>query len=192
MTDASTALSVAMCGREGLAEHRAEIVAAYGDAYGERLNDPFASSERYEERLSMYAKQTGFVLVTGRVQGALAGYCYGFTLPREARWWHGFRGEDESVLDEDGRCTYALVDIAVRPAWRRRGYARALHDGLLHNRPERRATLLVRPTNAAAQNAYRSWGWYKIGELQPSPDAPIFDSLVLDLSSLGSEGIRRR
>jgi hypothetical protein len=35
--------------------------------------------------------------------------------------------------------------------------------------------------NTAAHHAYRSWGWYKIGELQPFGDAPVFDAMVLDL-----------
>lgn len=69
----------------------------------------------------------------------------------------------------------------VRPQWRRRGYATALHDALLRHRAEARATLLVRPDNTAAHRAYRSWGWRKIGELQPFDDAPIFDAMVVDL-----------
>ncbi|MGQ0719558.1 MAG: GNAT family N-acetyltransferase [Pseudonocardiales bacterium] len=69
----------------------------------------------------------------------------------------------------------------VRPQWRRRGYASALHDALLRHRHEERATLLVRPDNTAAHHAYRSWGWHKIGELQPFDDAPIFDAMVLAL-----------
>ena len=64
---------------------------------------------------------------------------------------------------------------------RRRGYARTLHDALLHNRPEQRATLLVIPDNTPAQAAYRSWGWTKLGELQPFPDAPVFDTMIRDL-----------
>ncbi len=77
--------------------------------------------------------------------------------------------------------TFAINEIMVRPAWRRRGYARALHDALLYDRPEERAILLVLPDNTAAQAAYRSWGWYKLGELQPFEDSPVFDAMVWEL-----------
>lgn len=29
--------------------------------------------------------------------------------------------------------------------------------------------------------AYRSWGWTKLGELQPFPDALVFDAMIRDL-----------
>jgi hypothetical protein len=39
----------------------------------------------------------------------------------------------------------------------------------------------VLPENAAAQSAYVAWGWYKIGDLQPFDDAPIYDAMLLNL-----------
>src|SRR2546430_7142267 len=133
-------LTIDLLDAGNVAELRSELLMAYADAYGERLNDPFATEERYAERLSGYASRNGFSLATGRVDGVLVGYCYGFTLPVGARWWRGFVGEaDYDFFTENGRRTFALVDIAVRPLWRRRGYARALHDVLLTNRKEERA-----------------------------------------------------
>ena len=61
--------------------------------------------------------------------------------------------------------------------------AQALHDELLGHRPEARATLLVAEDNAPAQRAYATWGWRKLGKLQPFPDSPHYDALVLDLAA---------
>jgi hypothetical protein len=45
----------------------------------------------------------------------------------------------------------------------------------------KRATLLVSEDNSPARRAYAKWGWRKIGKLQPFPDSPHYDALVLDL-----------
>ncbi|GAA1775447.1 hypothetical protein [Actinomadura chokoriensis] len=46
---------------------------------------------------------------------------------------------------------------------------------------EERATLLVREDNESAQRAYARWGWRKAGKVQPFPDSPHFDSMIIDL-----------
>jgi ribosomal protein S18 acetylase RimI-like enzyme len=64
----------------------------------------------------------------------------------------------------------------------RRGIVHALHDELLRERPESRATLLVLPDNTTAYRLYTRWGWRKAGQLRPSwPDAPLLDVLILPL-----------
>jgi hypothetical protein len=52
---------------------------------------------------------------------------------------------------------------------------------LTQGRAEERATLLVLPDNVPARSAYLSWGWYKLGELQPFADAPVYDAMMLEL-----------
>ena len=121
-------------------------------------------------------------MITGRLTSELIGYALGYTLPEGSGWWRGFQGDvDPALLSESGHRTFAVNELMVRPAQRRRGYARALHDSLLHNQPETRATLLVRPDNTPARTAYRSWGWYELGKLQPFDDAPVFEAMVLEL-----------
>jgi hypothetical protein len=57
-----------------------------------------------------------------------------------------------------------------------------LHDHLLSDRSESRATLLVRPENTGAYRAYLQWGWRKVAQLRPGWDnAPTFDVLILTL-----------
>jgi GNAT superfamily N-acetyltransferase len=175
-------LVIQQLGAEGLHEQRADVLTVYTEVYADQLGDTFYSPGRYWERLEAYASRDGFGFVTGRIDGDLAGYALGYPLPAGSRWWGGIRGRvDPALLTETGQRTFALNELMVRPPWRRRGYARELHDALLRSRPEQRATLLVRPDNTPALQAYLSWGWYRIGELQPFADAPIFDAMVLDL-----------
>ena len=82
---------------------------------------------------------------------------------------------------DDGHRTFALTEIMIRGPWRRQGYARHLHDALLRNRKEERATLLVLPDNAPAKAAYAAWGWRKLGELKPFEDSPTYDSMIVSL-----------
>jgi GNAT superfamily N-acetyltransferase len=118
--------------------------------------------------------------VTGRADDDLVGYAYGFPLGPATRWWHGWIGDPPAgFTTEDGQRTWAVSEIMVREPWRRQGIARRLHDELLRDRPEERATLLVEPENGPAQAAYASWGWQHVGQLRPDwPDAPLYDVLV--------------
>lgn len=182
MTDEAPEPAIQHHHASGLYEQREAVLAVYSEVYADRLDDPFNSLPRYWERLEAYASRDGFALVTGRLDDGLVGFALGYTLPADSGWWRGLREEvDPALLTETGQRTFALTELMVRPRWRRRGYARALHDAVLRHRPEARATLLVRPDNAAAHAAYRSWGWYKLGELQPFEDAPVFDAMVREL-----------
>ncbi|MEU7753467.1 GNAT family N-acetyltransferase [Micromonospora sp. NPDC049171] len=141
----------------------------------------FYSEDRYRRQLDLHMQRTGWELVTATVDGALVGYIYGFPLPPQTRWWEGIHEPvPPGFTEEDGKRTFALSELLVHPARRRQGIARALHDELVGSRAEPRTTLLARPDNVAAQTAYRSWGWNKISELQPSwENAPVFDVLIL-------------
>jgi ABC-type multidrug transport system ATPase subunit len=87
----------------------------------------------------------------------------------------------EASAVHPGRRTFALTEIMVRANCRRQGYARKLHDLLLSNRRESRATLLVLPDNVPARTAYIKWGWRKLGGLKPFDDAPTYDAMLIDL-----------
>lgn len=119
------------------------------------------------------------------------GQAFGYTLPPGARWWQGLTTPvPEGFTDESGQRTFALNELMVVPEWQGQGVAHALHDELLRGRSEERATLLVREDNTSAQNAYARWGWSKIGKLRPYPDAPHFDSLIIELPlRSGAEGV---
>ncbi len=152
-------------------------------AYVAVRDNPFYSRERYWGRLEVYATRDGFGMMVGELDGDLIGYSMGYPLPATTRWWEGLRTDDPdpTLTQEDGARTFALTELVVHPSHQRRGYGRALHDALLARRPEKRATLLVRPDNIHAKRAYLSWGWRQIGVLQPFSDSPVYDSLIRDL-----------
>jgi ribosomal protein S18 acetylase RimI-like enzyme len=160
----------------------AVIVPLYVVCNTDILGDPFYSPDRFRDRLAGYTRSPGFELVVARLNDDPVGQIFGYSLPPDAGWWRGLTTPvPGGFTDEDGTRTFAVNEIMVHPGHRRRGVARALHDALLSARPERRATLLVAPDNAAAWSAYESWGWYEVGRLHPFPDAPHYHAMVIDL-----------
>jgi len=160
------------------------IVPIYEASHADMLNNPFYSTERFLERFGAYAQRDGFELVVASMgeDDQPVGLAFGYTLPPTTRWWAGLvTPVPDGFTAEDGARTFAFNELMVHPDWQRRGIARALHDALLAGRPEQRATLLVRADNAPAQAAYARWGWQNVAQLQPFPDAPVFDAMILPL-----------
>ena len=88
----------------------------------------------------------------------------------------------EDVTAEHAGRTFAVADVLVRAPWRRQGIGAALHDLVLRDRPEERATLTVLPAATPAQAAFRNWGWRKVARTRdPDPGSPVSDVLVLTL-----------
>jgi Acetyltransferase (GNAT) domain len=74
------------------------------------------------------------------------------------------------------------MELFVRKAWRRQRIAGTMHNLLLRNRREERATLTVLPEAMPAQRAYAKWGWRKVGQkCGPLPNSPPFDVMVKSL-----------
>ena len=83
------------------------------------------------------------------------------------------------VLDE-----MTLLALAVPPAARRQGIARALHQPALEALRPALAFLEVRASNHAAQALYRSLGYRDSGrrrDYYPNPDGSREDALVMRL-----------
>jgi ribosomal protein S18 acetylase RimI-like enzyme len=143
-------------GREAAA-HAAELQSLHDEVYGDAPPDDFPS------RLRVHVRQPGFVLATARSGGYLIGYAAGMPLRPSTSWWRQVTTTlPEQVTTEYPGRTFALVELAVRGSWRRRGIGRSLHDLILAGRPEERATVVVSPMAAAAQAALQNWGWQKI------------------------------
>lgn len=161
-----------------------QLVEVYADVYADRVDNPFFSVDRFAERLTRHQQAPGYALVTGEIAGTLTGYAYGASLRADTLWWDGLLDAvPAELIRETGRRTFALNEIMVRAPWRRRGIAGRLHNALLGGRAEERATLLVEQGNAPAKAAYVRWGWQHVGFLQPFPDAPVYDSMLLPLRS---------
>lgn len=128
-------------------------------------------------------RQPGFVLAEARHGGYLVAYASGLPLRPSTSWWKDLTTPlpDDQTAEYPGR-TFALTELLVRASWRRQGIGRALHDLIMDGRPEERATLTVPPGAAAAQAAFRKWGWRRIARTRgPAPDTPVLDVLVTGL-----------
>jgi GNAT superfamily N-acetyltransferase len=91
-------------------------------------------------------------------------------------------------IAETGRRTFALNELMVRAPWRGTGAARAIHEALLADRTEERATLLVDPTHPRVLALYERWGYRALSDLRPAwPNAPLLTVMLRDPISGGRE-----
>ncbi|MDR7168659.1 ribosomal protein S18 acetylase RimI-like enzyme [Nocardia kruczakiae] len=167
---------------------RDQVERIFRDSYTDAIEsgEEFEAPEAFMHRFDTYAdpSRTGFELVMARSAEEPVGQTWGWPLGGDSKWWSGLQldeGDAEAFTSETGSRTFALSELMVRKEFTGRGIARALHDELLHNRSESRATLLVRPDNARAYETYLRWGWNKAGTLRPDwPSAPRFDVLIYE------------
>jgi GNAT superfamily N-acetyltransferase len=162
------------------AEHAAELQALHAEVYADPPYERDGDATLFAGRFRIQRRQPGFVLAEARHGGYLVGYAAGMPLRPSTSWWRDLTGPlpDDVTTEHPGR-TFALTELLVRASWRRQGIARALHDLILANRPEERATLTVLPAAAPAQNAFRAWGWRKVARTRdPRPGSPVADVLV--------------
>lgn len=170
-------------GEQALA-HLDELRSLYLDAYAE---PPYEWGEEHAdlfvERFKVQAKQPGFALVEARRGVELVGIAFGVTLQSTTPWWqHLVEPLPKEVTEERPGRTFAVVEMLVCKSWRRQHIAQTMHDLLLKNRPEERATLTVLPEAIPAQRAYALWGWRKVGQKRnPLPGGAVFDVLVRGL-----------
>ncbi|RZU54085.1 hypothetical protein EV385_6024 [Krasilnikovia cinnamomea] len=160
-------LEIRIGGKAETESHKGQLLEVYRNAYADKLDNPFLSEERHWERLQAYASADGYALAEGWMDDCMVGCALGYRLPANSRWWQGLLADIEpELIAEDGTRTFALTYMMVRTEFRRQGIARTIHDALLGDRPEARATLLVQPSNTVARHAYDAWGWYEIGKLK--------------------------
>lgn len=159
------------------AAHADELRALHAEVY----DGPRSVQGGYP--LDKQFRQPGFVLAEARHGDYLVGYAAGMPLRPATSWWRELTTPlpDDVTAEHPGR-TFALVELLVRAAWRRQGIGSELHDLVLANRPEERATLTVLPTAAPAQGAFAKWGWHKIARTRaPRSGEPVADVLVTSL-----------
>lgn len=176
-------LRIARYDAAGTMRLREPLKALYLKSHLDQQCNPFYSPEQFWERLeTLYAPGRGFGTVAGWLDDVMVGYAFGSPRDRTQNIWDEVRDTLPDVpIPERPEPVYIFRELAVDPPWQRHGFGRVLHDALLDDRPERLAHLLVRPDNVAARSAYLSWGWRKIREIQPFPDAPVMDAMVLRL-----------
>ncbi|MEU7166678.1 GNAT family N-acetyltransferase [Streptomyces morookaense] len=145
--------------------------------YKETEADVAATFRRFRSQ----TRKTGFRAALARTQdGEAVGIAYGYPLSPNTGWWDQLtKPVPDAMRREDGRRTFGLMELAVRPSWRGRGVARRLHEAVLDGAEAERVLLNVHPDSKAAQAAYRSWGYQKVGEARPWPGADLHDVMLL-------------
>ncbi|QLH27164.1 GNAT family N-acetyltransferase [Streptomyces sp. Rer75] len=172
---------------DGAAAGRAEdaFTLVYAEAFAEPPYDKESGSveANFRRFRSQVRKATfrGALARTG--DGEPVGIAYGYPLSPRTGWWDRLiTPVTDELRREDGHRTFGLMELAVRAPWRRLGVARRLHEAVLADSAEERVLLNARPDVEAAQAAYRSWGYRKVGEAHPWEGADLHDVMVLDLS----------
>jgi ribosomal protein S18 acetylase RimI-like enzyme len=165
------------------AEHEADLQTLHAEVYAEPPFRQRDDSGLLRQRFRVQRRQPGFALAEARHGGYLVGYAAGMPLRPSTSWWRDLTTPlpDEVTAERPGR-TFALTDLAVRASWRRQGIARALLDLILADRGEDRATATVPPGAAAAQQAFRAWGWRKVARTNATQAGqPVSDLLLVTL-----------
>jgi GNAT superfamily N-acetyltransferase len=163
--------------------HAAELRGLHAEVYA---SPPYGRSDDatlFAARFRVQSRQPGFALAEARHGGYLVGYAAGMPLRPSSSWWRELTTPvpADVTAEHPGR-TFALTELLVRASWRRQGIGRALHDLLLRNRPEERATLIVLPAATPAQTAFQNWGWRKVARTRdPDAGSPISDVLITTL-----------
>ncbi|WP_244409334.1 GNAT family N-acetyltransferase [Streptomyces albofaciens] len=156
----------------------------YAEAFAE---PPYNKSEKDVEanfrRFRSQVRKATFRAALARAgDGEPIGMAYGYPLSPATGWWGRLTTPvPDELRREDGHRTFGLIELAVRAPWRRLGVARRLHEAVLADATEERVLLNARPDVEAAQAAYRSWGYRKVGEAHPWDGAALHDVMVLDL-----------
>ncbi len=137
----------------------------------------------FTRRLGVWRRQPGFVLAEARHGGYLVGYACGMPLRPSTDWWRDVTAPlPATITDEHPGRTFALTQLLVRSSWRRQGIATELLGLILNGRAEERAAIKLPPTAAAAQAAFRNWGWTKVARARgPAPSVPVSDILTRPL-----------
>ena len=177
------------------AAHADELQVLHAEVYADPPYGRTDDAAVFADRFRVQRRQPGFVLAEARHGGYLVGYASGMPLRPSTSWWRDLTTPlpADVTAEHPGR-TFALVELLVRASWRRQGIAQTLHDLILANRPEERATLTVLPAATPAQNAFAKWGWRKVARPAipaPAPRYPTCSSprsLLAELAASSSPG----
>lgn len=168
---------------EAARAHRAEIEAVCAEAfagppYFRTAEGNAASFKRFDAQ----TRKAGFLLSAGHQADELLGVAYGYPLGSGTGWWNDvLEPVPDEMTAEDGRRSFAIFELAVRPECQRQGVGRAVHARLLRALRNDRVILNCRQDAEAAQGFYRSLGYRRATSVIPWEGAPIYDVMLLDL-----------
>lgn len=167
----------------------AELEDGLREVFAEALTEPpykEAGPADVDRAFKRFRSQTRKASFTAAValgpDGQVVGMTYGHPLAATTGWWDTLTtAVPEDLRREDGHRTFGLFEFAVHPAWHRRHVATRLHTALTAAVTNDRIMLNSWPEAAAAQAAYRAWGYHYAGTAIPWQGAAPHHVLVLDL-----------
>ncbi len=157
---------------------RGDLLDVYAEVRAPLLHMPNYAVTAFGERLDRHGAEPGFTAVLAYADGHPVGYAYGNTIEYGDRYWQ--RTIPAPAKAYTVHPAVALKEIGVRPAWRKTGTARRMHDALLAVRDEPVVTLMVNPAagDGKVHALYRSWGYEDIGQSQPSSASPVLTVMI--------------
>lgn len=178
-------LRVTIYGTDTSLDQRNTVRDLYAEIYAEPpYHEGPAEVEDFASGWHRTIDQRNFRLVIARRAGEPIGFAFGVQLRVRTKWWKGALTPlpDDLTTEYPGR-TFAIIELAVRQPYRQQGVGRQLHAHLTAGLSEERITLLVRPEAPAPQQAYLSWGYQPVGQIQPFPGAPVYHAMIKQLVS---------
>lgn len=177
-------LTLTIYGTDASLNQRSTVRDLYAEIYAEQpYNEGPDDADDFASGWHRTIDQCNFRLVIARRADEAIGFAFGVQLRARTKWWNGALTPlpDDVTTEHTGR-TFAIIELAVRCPYRRRGVGRQLHTHLIAGLFEERITLLVRPEAPAAQQAYLSWGYRAVGQIQPVAGAPIYTAMIKQLA----------
>jgi ribosomal protein S18 acetylase RimI-like enzyme len=144
-----------------------QLVAVYRAAMGAA---PFHETEVetgwFAQELAGEVGEDGFRCWTAHEDGRLVGFAYGLPTPAvpDDGWYGLLRAAVGPAQAETWLVgQFAVVWLAVHPAWRGRGLGRRLLERLLAGAGTERAWLITHDLDTPARGLYRSLGFQELG-----------------------------
>ena len=137
------------------------IVAVYDRAFREPpYNHSGAAADGFREALSAHRTYPGFEAILLLEDGRLLGFVYGHT-NRPDQWWYrqiapALRPKLRTGAFDDA---WVIVELAVDPDARRRGYGRQLLEASMEGKPHRWAVLTTMVAESPAVRLYDGEGF---------------------------------
>ncbi|MEU5107147.1 GNAT family N-acetyltransferase [Streptomyces sp. NPDC021354] len=185
---ASGRITVERLDGAGAAQAECAFTLVFAEAFAEppyrkTSEEVDANFRRFRSQVRKATFRGALARTTG---GEPVGIAYGYPLSPSTGWWDRFTTPvSQELRREDGRRTFGLMELAVRAPWRRQHVALRLHQAVLADTTAERVLLNARPDVEAAQAAYQSWGYRKVGEAHPWDGADLHDVMMLDLRREG-------